>query len=228
MKQFFRAFFYLFVVHAVICKINEIFYFVVQKSKNVSMNKKLDLSPSTLCSPTLSLCLFVHRFIHSAEGRSVTILVFSGACWSNSKVSLALNCSNAYLFVLALLSSMMFFRCLLKFSLLIVSNFLPGIERFVGIGFGQGISNVNALRSERHFSCTCTKCTLSKLSVMGQSRIIMVLYVSLLVDNLMESMSVENVTYSCYIRADAAFQSKLKSSRRIGHQCFLMKLSRRS
>ena len=75
----------------------------------------------------------------------MTILVFSGACWSSSMVSLALYCSKADLVVLVLMSSMMFFRSLLNFSLLIVSNFLPEMERFVGIGFGQGISNVNAL-----------------------------------------------------------------------------------
>ena len=73
----------------------------------------------------------------------MTILVFSGACWSSGMVSLALYCSKAV--VLVLMSSMMFFRSLLNFSLLIVSNFLPEMERFVGIGFGQGISNVNAL-----------------------------------------------------------------------------------
>ena len=63
----------------------------------------------------------------------MTILVFSGACWSSSMVSLALYCSKADLVVLVLMSSMKFFRSLFNFSLLIVSNFLPEMERFVGI-----------------------------------------------------------------------------------------------
>ena len=135
------------------------------------MNRKLGLSPSTLCSTTLSLGLFDVQIHPLCKGRSVTSFVFSGACWSSSIASLALYCSKADLVMLVLMSSIIFFRSLLKFWLLIVSNFLPKMERFIGIGFGQGISNVNALRSERHLSCTCTRCTLSKLSVMSQSRI---------------------------------------------------------
>ena len=105
------------------------------------MNRKLGLSPSTL-----SLGLFDVQ-IHPLCRRTVSddSRVFSGACWCSSTVSLALYCSKADLVVLVLMSSMMFFKSLLKFPLLIVSDFLPDMERFVGIGFGQGISNVNAL-----------------------------------------------------------------------------------